>query len=274
MTIENVYKWNKKNIKNKWILLISKIQENENDERKKYWDEYGTTTEYAIKEDKEIKYDGFTFNVSDNQIQYWIDMEKNNYDEQEEIDKFNEKCMFWNLGKYVENKIVLSINDNIDFDNFEFIEDEYFRDDFKNYLLTYNKKETYIKTDIINVIEVEYNERFDKKYVKLQNNDNILLFDFIKTFDDTIQEKVKEHRNNYNIDIQQYNYLSCIKEDDYQNNNYIELKVKNQYIEPKTYNNAVVYIKCNRLWSTNYMKKEEEVYSWGISLTIDKIIEN
>lgn len=267
MTIENVYNWNRKNIKDKWILLISKIQEK--DERKRYWDEYGTTTEDAIKEDKEIKYDGFTFNISDNQIQYWIDMEKPDYDEKNEIDNFNEKCIFWNLGKYIENKITLSIN-NINFDNFYFIEDEYFRDDFKNYLLTYNNKETYIKTDIINIIEVEYNERFNKKYVKLNN---IQLLDFIKIFDDTIQKKVKNHENNYNIDIEKYKYLSCIKEDEYQNDIFVELKIKNPYIEPKIYNNAIIYIKCNRLWSTNYMKKEEEVYSWGISLTIDKIIE-
>lgn len=265
---DDKYVWNRKDIKNKWILLTSKFQDE--DIRRDYWDDEWNLIEND--NDKNIKLDGFSVNISNNQIQYWIDIEKADYNEKDEITIFNEKCKYWKFGKYVDNKVILSLDD-VNFDRFEFV-----KDDFENYILKYNeenlKKEPYIKSNI-EYFEVEFNERFNKKYIKLQyNDDNMLLFDFIKKFDEKIQKTIKEDKNNYNINIHQYNYLSCIKEDDYQNNNYIELKIKNSYIEPKIYNNAIIYIRCNRLWSTNYIRKEEEVYSWGISLTIDKIIEN
>lgn len=252
-------KWTKREISNNRTILNSKLIDD--DPRNFIYEENYEIREYGITKNS---YNGIE------QLQFWIDT--NEYDETEKIKEFNEKCKYWNFGKYVDNKVILSLDDVI-FDRFEFVKDEK-----ESYILRYNeekhKKEPYIKSNIES-FEVEFNERFNKKYIKFQyNDDNMLLFDFIKKFDEKIQKIIKEDKNNYNIDIQQYNYLSCIKEDDYQNNNYIELKIKNPYIESKNYNNAIIYIKPNILWNINYLKKGEDTYSWGVSLTVDKIIEN
>jgi hypothetical protein len=137
-----------------------------------------------------------------------------------------------------------------------------------------DKKEVYITVDFIDSFEVE--EKFGQKCIKFHYNDNNkLLFDFIENFDDRIQKCVKEYENNYDLDLDQYSYLSSIKQDDYINENkFIELKIKSPNIDLGTYNDVTIYVKCNRLWSSTYLKRGEQINSWGISLTIDKIIKN
>ncbi|KAI7861234.1 hypothetical protein K492DRAFT_173391 [Lichtheimia hyalospora FSU 10163] len=99
---------------------------------------------------------------------------------------------------------------------------------------------------------------------------------FIKFFDNLenkIINCVKDDNNNFNIDLNKYTFNSNKK--DKNNQKYIEFKVKKDSIEERIYNNAIIYIKCNRLWKFNYENKDgQEVYIWGVSMTVDKIIEN
>ena len=85
-----------------------------------------------------------------------------------------------------------------------------------------------------------------------------------KNFEKRIVELVKQDDNHFNINIHDHDYLSIIKNKEIK---YIELKVKKPYIESRPYKNATIYIQCNRTWNM------EKIQKWGISLTVDKIIE-
>lgn len=194
------------------------------------------------------------------QLQFWINKDEN--DEFEKIVEFNEKIKEWKLGNYIEKDIYLSINENIDFNKFNFIKDDKYNDEWNNPLFSYEEKNTYIKTNIINLDVIIDN--FNNKYIEI-NEDNQKFDDFMKKLESRIIECKKI--NNFNIeDNYEYKYY---KND---NGNY-KFKIKKDNIEPKGYKNAIVYIKCNRLWKLNYQKQGSEIYNWGVSLIVDKIIE-
>ena len=242
-------KWYRKDIDENKTILTSNLVDND--------PRYST-----LEENQEIKSYGIRINNynGSNELQFWIDKEV--YNETEKIQEFNEKCKIWDLGKYIENKIILSINDDdVDFNLFKFIEDDDFEKNYKRHLLTYDNKEVYIKTNRIENFDVEENG-YNQKYIRLQY-DNIepTLINFINNFENNIKETVNEQQEHYGININ-HDFLSIIKDKE---TKYIELKVKKLYIETKTYNNSYIYIRCNRIWDMDKIQK------WGISLTVDKI---
>lgn len=242
-------KWYRKDTSTNKIILTSKLIEND--------------LRYNILEENyEIKDYGIRINNynGNDELQYWIDKDVCN--EIEKIEEFNEKCKIWNLGKYIEDKIILSINDDINFNLFKFIKDDDFEKNYEKHLLTYDNKEVYIKTNNIETFDVEENG-YNQKYIRLQCEDmEPNLIDFINNFENRIKEIVINNDEHYGVNIA-HEFLSIIKDKD---TKYIELKVKKPFIEQKSYNNSIIYIKCNRIWDMDKIEK------WGISLTVDKII--
>src|ERR1700731_1853103 len=102
------YKWYRKDTSTNKVILTSKLIEK--DPRYDILEENYEIKEYGI---------GVNNYNGNDELQFWID--KNECDEIEKIKEFNKKCKDWELGNYVEDKIVLSINDNINFNLFEFI---------------------------------------------------------------------------------------------------------------------------------------------------------
>lgn len=245
--------WKRINTKTNKILLKIK----ENDILNEKWE----NSEY------EMKQDGFSKrynNFSDvYEFQYWID--KENEKEDEEIEEFNEKCKKWDIKQYIEKNIYLTINDNIDFNNFFFIKDDNFNEEWNNYLLTYKGKNTYIKLNNLD-INVDM-DNFNNKYIEI-SEDNELFDIFMKKLENRIIKCKEEKNDKFNIE-ENYKY-KFYKND---NGNY-RFKIKKDNIEPKKYNNSIIYIKCNRLWKLNYQKQGNEMYNWGVSLIVDNIYEN
>lgn len=216
--------------------------------------------------ENDMMQDGFSkkYNDFDNtyELHYWIDKEEGN--EEDKINVFNEKCKKWKIVQYIEKNVYLTIDDDIDFDNFHFIKDENFNEEWNNYLFTYNNKNTYIKLEDINIDVIVDN--FDNKYIEI--NENNEKFDsFMKKLENKIIKCKNEKDGNYNIENgYEYKY--------YKNNNGdYKFKIKRDNIEIKQYKNATVYIKCNRIWKLKYQKKGEDIYNWGVSLIVDKIYE-
>lgn len=243
-------KWYRKDTNTNKIILTSKLIEND--------------PRYNILEDNyEIKDYGIRINNynGNDELQFWID--KDVYNEMEKIDEFNEKCKIWDLGKYISDKIILSINDDIKFNLFKFIKDDDFEKNYEKHLLTYDNKEVYIKTNRIENFDVEENG-YNQKYIRLQyDNIDPNFINFINDFENSIKEMVTNNEGHYSVNIN-HEFLSIIKDKEMK---YIELKVKKPFIESKTYNNSIIYIRCNRIWDMDKIEK------WGISLTVDKIIQ-
>lgn len=248
-----IKKWYRRDTSTNKIILTSKLLED--DPRNDVFDEKDEIKEYGIVK----RYNDYNRNY---ELQFWID--KNEYDEIEKIEEFNKKCKEWELGYYIEDRIVLSINDNINFDLFEFIKDDDFEKNYEKYLLVYDNKEVYIKTDIIEKFDVEENG-YNQKYIRLQyDNVDSKLIDFINKFEENIKKIVINNESHYGVNAEQHEFLSIIKDKEIK---YIEFKVKKPFIESKPYINSIICIKCNRIWDMEKIKK------WGISLTVDKIIE-
>ncbi len=91
------------------------------------------------------------------------------------------------------------------------------------------------------------------------------LIEFINNFENNIKKIVTSNDKHYGVNINQHDFLSIVKDKEMK---YIDLKVKKPYIDSKTYNNSTIIIKCNRIWDM------EKIEKWGVSLTVDKIIEN
>jgi len=245
-------RWYRKDTNTNKIILTSKLIEND--------------PRYSILEENyEIKEYGIRINNynENEELQFWID--KNEHNEIDKIEEFNKKCKEWELGNYIEDNITLSINDNIDFDLFKFIKDENFEKNYEKYLLTYDNKNVFIRTNTIETFNVEENG-YNQKYIRLQyDNMEPKLVNFINKFEDNIKKIVNNDKEHYSINVKEHEFLSIIKDKEMK---YIDLKVKKPFIESKNYNNSTIYIKCNRIWDM------EKIEKWGISLTIDKIIEN
>lgn len=247
-------KWYRRDTNTNKIILTSKLVEN--DTRNDIFDENNEIREYGIVK-RCNNYNG------NDELQFWID--KNECNEIEKIEEFNEKCKKWDLGIYVEDKIILSINDDVNFDLFKFIKDDDFEKNYDKHLLTYNNKEVYIKTNSIEKFDIEENG-YNQKYIRLQYDDvDPKLIEFINKFENNIKEIVANDDEHYGVNIYQHEFLSIIKDKEIK---YIDLKVKKPFIETKTYNDSIICIKCNRIWDMDRIEK------WGISLTVDKIIEN
>src|ERR1700731_154415 len=148
--------WKKKKLSNNRIILTSKLEKD--DPRDSILEENYEIKEYGIKKNN--------YNNID-ELQFWID--RDIFDETEKIQEFNEKCKKWGLGYYIDNKITLSVNNEIDFNLFNLIEDEEFEKFYKKYLLTYNGKAVNIKTNIIDNFEVESKEwdGIIQKYIRI-----------------------------------------------------------------------------------------------------------
>lgn len=248
-------KWNKREISNNRTILSSKLVED--DPRISIYDENYEIREYGITKNS---YNGI------DQLQFWID--KNEHNETEKIKEFNEKSKEWNLGSYVETKITLSINDNIDFNLFNFSQDNEFERFHSRHLLTYDEKEVDIKTNPIEHIEVQIKNWNDKieKYTRFQYDEiDHKLLKFINELEKRIIELVKKDKDHYGVNFDQHEHMSIIRDKE---TKYIEFKIKKPYIEDKIYENSIIYIKCNRIWDM------EKIEKWGVSLTIDKIIQN
>lgn len=212
----------------------------------------------------DMKHDGFSknhdeYNNSD-VLLYWIEKDEN--DENDKIIEFKEKCKKWEIKEYVEKDIYLTINKNIDFSKFGFIKDENFNEEWKNYLFCYDNLNTYIKLNNMNIsVKID---NFNNKYIEINEN-NKIFDDFMKNLENKIIECKDFNENKLEIE-DEYQYKH------YKNDNgYYKFKVKKDNIEVKQYDNANVYIKCNRIWKMNYQKKGEDIHNWGVSLIVDKI---
>ena len=253
--------WKRIDTKTNKILLKSKLENN--DMRNEKWEN----------NEEEIRQDGFSKKFNDfnesYELQYWIN--KDTCDEESEIIEFNDKCKKWSLGKWVEENIILSINDNINFDDFRFIKDKNYNEERNDYLLTYKEKSIIFKTPLI---DVEVINNFNNKCIRFQYNDMDERFiNFIENLENRIIKCVNDDSDHFNIDLNKYTFNTNKKHKNDQN--YIEFKVKKDSIADRTYNNATVYIKCNRLWKYNYKNRDDDdVYIWGVSLVLDKIVEN
>lgn len=244
--------WKRINTKTNKILL--KI--NDDDILKEIWEN----------NDDDMRQDGFSKKYNDYEniyeIQYWIN--KDEKDEDDAIIDFNEKCKKWNMKQYIEKNIYINIDEEVDFNNFNFIEDDYFNEEWNNYLFTYKNKNTFIKINNIDIEVIEDN--YNNKYIEINEN-NEKINNFMKKLENRIIKCKNEKTNNLNIEeIYTYKYYKN------ENGNY-KFKIKNDNIDVKQYNNADVYIKCNRLWKLNYQKQNNDIYSWGVSLIVDKIYE-
>lgn len=244
--------WKRINTKTNKILL--KI--NDNDILKEIWEN----------NEDDMRQDGFSKKYNDyeniSEIQYWIN--KDEKDEDDAIIEFNEKCKKWNMKEYIEKNIYIKIDEEIDFNNFDFIKDDYFNEEWNNYLFTYRNKNTFIK---LNNIDIEVNEdNYNNKYIEIHEN-NEKIDNFMKKLENRIIKCKNEKADNLNIE-EIYTYKYYKNED----GNY-KFKIKNDNIDIKQYNNVDVYIKCNRLWKLNYQKQGNEINNWGISLVVDKIYE-
>lgn len=238
------------------LILVSKFIYN--DPRLKNWntydyydyseDEYEYDYKYNFKRNY-INESGFYINYKDKQLQYLIYKGKNDFNEVKEIYIFNEKCKRYNLGICLYD-IILQLN-NIKFCNFKIIKDNYFKEEYKNYVLVYNNIfNCIIKTDSYD-FEILYDKYFNYTYLKLECNIKTKKFyEFINNFDNTIKNII----NNNN------NYISIIK-----NDNYIKIKIKDNTFKTGYYKNNIIFIKYNRLYTIKDKNK------WGISLTVDKI---
>jgi hypothetical protein len=253
--------WKRIDTKTNKILLKSKI--NDNDIRNEKWEN----------NEDDMRQDGFSKKYNDfnesYEFQYWIDKDICD-DHENEIINFNEKCKKWDIGilrKYLGNDDYLSIEDDIDFNNFNFIKDDKYNEEWNNYLFIYKNDDIIKKGVKIDNMDIEVIiDNFNNKYIEINKN-NKKIVEFMKKLENRIITCVDEETNNFNIENNyEYKYY---KSDD---GNY-KFKVKKDYIEPKEYKNAIVYIRFNRLWKLNYIKQGNDMYSWGISLTVDKIVE-
>lgn len=225
-----------------------------NDELNEIWDGF----EYDMKQD------GFSKNHDEyndtNELLYWI--EKDDEDKNDKVIEFKEKCKKWKIKEYIEKNIYLTINNNIDFGKFDFIKDEKFNEEWKNYLFCYNNLNTYIKLDNMNIsVKID---NFNNKYIEINEN-NKIFDEFMKNLEKKIIECKNIDENKLEVENEyQYRY--------YKNDNgYYRFKVKKDSIEVKQYDNANVYIKCNRIWKMTYQKKGEDINNWGVSLIVDRI---
>lgn len=251
------YIW-RKTYENKYLIILSSNLK-EDDFRLKKWDNsYYSNDEcnyndYNICKRNYIKDDGFYINYKKKQLQYNIYKRNENFNEINEINIFNLKSISNCLGIFIKS-ITLSINDDIKFHKFKILKDDYFKEKYKNYLLIYNNLyDFYIKTDSYD-FEILYEKHFNYTYLKLKYNSKTnKLYEFINKFDNTIKEIIGDFNN----------YISIIKKD-----NSIKMKVKNNIINPGFYKNNTIYIKCNRLYTI------KDKNQWGISLVVDKIINN
>lgn len=215
----------------------------------------------------EMKQDGFSKKFNDYnkpcELHYWIDKDEKN--EEDEIIEFNEKCKKWKINQYIEKDVYLTIdNNNIDFDKFNFVKDEYFNEEWNNYLFAYKNINAYIKLNNIN-IDVNM-DNFDNKYIEINEN-NEKFDNFMKRLEKRIIKCKNKSTDNLNIE-ENYEY-KYYKNDE---GNY-KFKIKRDNIDVKQYNNADIYIKINRLWKLNYQKQGNDIYHWGISLIVDRIYE-
>lgn len=214
----------------------------------------------------DITQEGFSKKYNDYEnnfeIHYWINKDEKNEDDA--IIEFNEKCKKWNIKQYIEKDVYLTIDKNVDFDNFDFIKDDYFNEEWNNYLFTYKNKNTYIKLDNVDIEVIEDN--YNNKYIEINEN-NEKLDNFMKNLESRIIKCKNENTNNFNIE-DNYEYKYYKNED----GNY-KFKIKRDNIDAKIYNNSDIYIKCNRIWKLNYQKQGNNMYSWGVSLIVDKIHE-
>jgi hypothetical protein len=244
--------WKRIDTKTNKILLKIK----EDDILNEIWEnnEYDITQEGFSK-----KYNDYENNF---EIHYWINKEEKNEDDA--IIEFNEKCKKWSIKQYIEKDIYLTIDKNVDFDNFDFIKDDYFNEEWNNYLFTYKNKNTYIKLDNVDIEVIEDN--YNNKYIEINEN-NEKLDNFMKNLESRIIKCKNEDTNNFNIE-DNYEYKYYKNED----GNY-KFKIKRDNIYAKQYNNSDIYIKCNRIWKLNYQKQGNDIYSWGVSLIVDKIHE-
>lgn len=214
----------------------------------------------------EMRQDGFYKYNDDDNLNYLI--KKDDEDEEEGIKEFIKKCKKWEINQDIKNnndikiKNYLTIDEDIDFLNFCFIKDDYFNEDWNNYLFIYKKNEDEkkgVKLSNIN-IDVEI-DNYDNKYIEIsEDNENFDIF--MKKLENRIITCKEENNDKFNIqENYEYNY--------YKNNsgNY-KFKIKKDNIEVKQYNNATVYINFNKLWNMGKIEK------WGVSLTVDKIYEN
>jgi hypothetical protein len=253
-------KWERINTKTNKILLKSKLEEDDVRNEK-------------IEIENNIKQDGFSKKYNDfkgsYELQYWVD--KDICDEYLEIIEFNKKLEKWELGKFIDDNIILSINDNIDFNKFNFTKDKNYNEEYNNYLLTYKEKTVIFKIPETNV---EVINNFNNKCIRLQyDNMDKTFISFFDKLENRIIKCVENDNNNFNIDLNKYAFNSNKKHK--HNQTYMEFKVKKDSIEDRLYNNAVVYIKCNRLWKFNYENRDgQEIYIWGVSMVVDKIMEN
>jgi hypothetical protein len=251
-----MYIWNRRDTNTNKIVISSKLEDN--DVRLKLWEE----KEDEIKEfgiSKIFKnYNGYEYY----ELQYWID--KNLDNEMEKIKEFKNKCEEWNLGKLIEKDIILSKNDDIDLNKFNFIQDDGYNDEWENYLFTYENKNLILKTPIMN-IEV-FCDNFNNKYIEIPEDNDFI--NFIKNIESRIKNLVNEKDDNYGINMNEYIYKS-----NNDNNGNYRFKIKKDNIDIKEYKNVYIYIKYNRLWKLSYQKQGKEVHSWGVSLVVDKIIE-
>lgn len=248
--------WIRIDTKTNKVLLKSKLEED--DIRNENWE---NNENDMSQEGFSKKYNNFNDAY---EFQYWIDKDICD-SEEKEITKFNEKCDKWNMGKYIERDVYISINNDIDFNNFNFIKDEKYNEEWNNLLFTYYEKNVYIKFDSINIEVIMDN--FNNKYIEI-NKSNKKIDYFMEKLENRIMECVNKDENKFNIE-KDYEYKHY-KDD---NGNY-KFKVKKDNIEPKEYKNANIYIKINRLWKLNYQKQGNDMYNWGVSIVVDKIIEN
>lgn len=248
--------WTKIDTKTNKILLKSKLEEE--DIRNEIWEN----------NENDMNQEGFSKkynNFNDvYEFQYWIDKDICD-SEENEITKFNEKCDKWNLGKYIENDIYISIDNDINFNHFNFIKDEKYNEEWNNLLFTYDEKNVYIKFNSINIEVIIDN--FNNKYIEINENNKEIDY-FMEKLENRIIECVNVDENKFDIE-KDYEYKHYKD-----NNGNYKFKVKKDNIEAKEYKNANVYIKINRLWKLKYQKQGNDMYNWGVSMIVDKIIEN
>lgn len=244
--------WERIDTKNNKIWLKIKIDDTLNNK----WEE----NEY------EMKHDGFYKYNDDNNLNYLIKKEDEN--EEEEIKEFSKKCEKWEINQDIKNNDnikknnYLIIDEDIDFNNFCFIKDDYFNEEWNNYLFIYKKGDNYKKGVKLNNMDINVEmDNYNNKYIEI-NEDNEKFDIFMNKLENRIITCKEEKDDKFNIQEKyEYNY--------YKNNsgNY-KFKIKKDNIEVRQYNNATVYINFNKLWNMDKIEK------WGVSLIIDKIYEN
>lgn len=203
-----VFIWVKKYINDDKILLTSEL--NYDDERRKYWDDEGN----VIEEYNDLKYSKFRF--KDNNIQYWINKEDDNFNEIDSLKEFNKKSeelMHNNiiLGNYNIFDIYNFEVDNLDFDIQEqegLNNNIYYRNnDSKNSISEINHNTPYMK--IVNIKENKNGQEemflsFDDEEKKNKEIKNLYLS--IKKIEDAIKKKISTSCRFYSNIIPEYKF--------------------------------------------------------------------